>query len=165
MYLCDWWIKRLLFSNPACIYHFFAIYYIVLRCDSSCCLLNRANWKPLYFSANVSETDQVEIMFALGLGEMYPVELCLHIYRTLSCILMRALGRASDTCMEAFFFYASTLAGFRNRICKTAGSLPSFSNSQNNCILFTAAMIQHVGLSRLVCFWKEVEFESKLKLF
>ena len=40
-------------------------------------------WKWLidnrYISANVPKTDQVKNMFALMLGEMYPVKLCLHI--------------------------------------------------------------------------------------
>ena len=32
-----------------------------------------------YISANVSETDQVETIFASNVPEMYPVGLCLHI--------------------------------------------------------------------------------------
>ena len=79
-----------------------------------------------YISANVSETDQVELMFASGLGEMYPVELCLHNYRTLSCILMRALGRASDTCMEAFFFMLPRRLDFATGFAKPPEVFPLF---------------------------------------
>ena len=32
-----------------------------------------------YISANIPETDQVKSLFAIHLGEMYPVGLCLHI--------------------------------------------------------------------------------------
>lgn len=73
----------------------------------------------------MSETDQVKIMFALGLGEMYPVELCLHIYRTLSCILMRALGRASDTCLRAFVFYALKRLDFATGFAKSPDVITS----------------------------------------
>ncbi len=70
-----------------------------------------------YISANVPKTDQVKNMFALMLGEMYPVGLCLYTScRALPCILAQALGWAIGTCSVAFGFLNITgQVGFRSR--------------------------------------------------
>ena len=75
-----------------------------------------------YISANVSETDQVELMFASGLGEMYPVELCLHNYRTLSCMVIAGSWRnLGYSVWKRSFFMLPRRLDFAAKNCEIAG--------------------------------------------
>ena len=59
--------------------------------------------QPLYFS-KCSWNWQNKTNICNITGEMYPVELRLHICRTFSGMMLRALGRASGACWERSVF-------------------------------------------------------------
>ena len=74
-----------------------------------------------YISANETETDQVKILFATALGEMYPVRLCLYILPDV--LLHGGSGSWSDLSLgvwevSGFFLFKfrilSNPAGFRS---------------------------------------------------
>ena len=62
------------------------------------------------------------------------------------------------------FFSLSNRAGFRNRICETAGNycFPPFTSFETT-VFITAAMLQPIGLSRLIYFFIKGKGSMKFK--
>ena len=80
-----------------------------------------------YISANETETDQVKILFATALGEMYPVRLCLHILPDV--LLHGGSGSWSDLSLGVWEVSGFFLFKFRI-LSKPAGSSQSIAGPE-----------------------------------
>ena len=101
-------------------------------------------WKWLidnrYISANVPKTDQVKNMFALMLGEMYPVRLCLHILPDAPASLKQVLGGTLYGVFGSIrlFYFERYQAGWisQQKVVESAGSFCFIKDSDyenDNC--------------------------------